>query len=210
MRAKEVPMGARNEINRREFLTASLAVLLGFAGLAEGSGCPSTENNPEGPFYIPGAPFRNRLAPDNQPGERLRIAGRVFAATGCEPLAGAVVDVWHASAAGFYYGLEATRPLKAEEFVLRGRIRTGEDGGYTFDTILPGNYRVTETWTRPRHIHYIVSHPSRRSLTTQLYFEGDPDNKTDPLLKPSLIIPLKRRPGAGTGYEGTFDIVLSA
>ena len=203
-------MEARNEINRREFLTATLAALLGMAGLAEGASCSSTENNPEGPFYIPGAPFRNRLAPENQPGERLRISGRVLAAPGCEPLSGAIVDVWHASAAGYYYGLEATRPLKAEEYLLRGRIRTGENGSYSFDTILPGNYRVTETWTRPRHIHYIVSHPNRRGLTTQLYFEGDPVNQADPMFKPSLTTPLKRRQGEGAGFEGTFDIVLSA
>jgi len=203
-------MKAGTGINRREFLAATLAALLGMAGLAEGAGCSSTENNPEGPFYIPGAPFRNLLAPENQPGERLRISGRVLAAPGCGPLAGAIVDVWHANAAGFYYGLEAVRPLKAEEFLLRGRIQTGENGSYTFDTILPGNYRVTETWTRPRHIHYIVSHPSRRSLTTQLYFEGEPGNKTDPMVKNSLIIPLKRRHGEKAGFEGTFDIALSA
>lgn len=203
-------MRRKIEVSRRYFLTATLAALLGMVGQAAGAGCPSTENNPEGPFYIPGAPFRSQLAPESQPGERLRISGRILAAPGCEPLAGAIVDVWHASAAGYYYGLEAARPLRPEEFLLRGRIRTGADGGYSFDTILPGNYRVTETWTRPRHIHYIVSHPSRRSLTTQLYFEGDPRNEADPLLKDSLIIPLKRRQGEGAGYEGTFDIVLPA
>ncbi|HXE96118.1 MAG TPA: hypothetical protein VN642_06925, partial [Dongiaceae bacterium] len=102
----------------------------------------------------------------------------------------------------------APRPLKLEEYQLRGRIRTGADGRYSFETILPGNYRVTETWVRPRHIHYIVSHPSRGSLTTQLYFEDDPYNKTDPMVKSPLIIPLKRE-GTG-GYEGQFDIVLAA
>ena len=101
--------------------------------------------------------------------------------------------------------------LKSDEYLLRGRIRAGADGRYSFDTILPGNYRVTETWLRPRHIHYTVSHPSRQSLTTQLYFEGDPQNSSDPMVKPALIIPLKRSQGkeAAAALEGTFDIVLT-
>lgn len=205
-------MNTENEVNRRQFLAIALVAALGMVRHANGAGCPTTEDNPSGPFYVPGAPFRSRLAPDNQPGERLHISGRVLAAPGCTPLAGAVVDVWHASAAGHYYGLEASRPLKPEEYLLRGRIRTGEDGRYSFDTILPGNYRVSENWVRPRHIHYTVSHPTRRSLTTQLYFEGDAHNRTDPMVKSSLIIPLKRLQGKGAdaGYEGIFDIVLAA
>jgi protocatechuate 3,4-dioxygenase beta subunit len=197
-------------INRRAFLAATLAGALTLAGPAWGAGdCPPTENNPEGPFYIPGAPFRSRLAPEGMAGEPLRIAGRVLSAADCKPLAGAVVDVWHAGTAGFYYGLEADRPLQPEEYLLRGRIRTGEDGRYAFDTILPGHYRVSENWVRPRHIHYIVSHPDRGRLITQLYFEGDPANTGDRLIKNSLIIPLKPRPGSGSaGQEGSFDILL--
>ena len=203
-------MNTENEVNRRQFLTLAVAATLGMARSASGAGCPVTEDNPPGPFYLPGAPFRSKLAPDNQPGERMVISGRILAGPGCAPLAGAVVDVWHANAAGFYYGLEASRPLKPEEYLLRGRIRTGEDGRYSFDTILPGKYRVNENWVRPRHIHYIVSHPTRRSLTTQLYFEGDPENLTDPMVKSPLIIPLKPRgKGGAAGYEGTFDIILA-
>ncbi|HXE96931.1 MAG TPA: hypothetical protein VN642_11025 [Dongiaceae bacterium] len=205
-------MSTENEVNRRQFLTLAVAAALGIVRPASGAGCPVTEDNPPGPFYLPGAPFRSKLAPDSQPGERLAISGRVLAEPGCSPLAGAVVDVWHASAAGFYYGLEASRPLKPEEYLLRGRIRTGEDGRYSFDTILPGKYQVNENWIRPRHIHYIVNHPTRQSLTTQLYFEGDPNNLTDPMVKSPLIIPLKRlqRKGAAAAYEGVFDIVLSS
>ena len=188
---------SENEVNRRQFLAAGLIAALGMVRQASGASCPATQDNPSGPFYIPGAPFQSRLAPGDLPGERLRISGRVIVAGSCEPLAGAVVDVWHASAGGYYYGLEAARPLKPEEFLLRGRIRTGADGRYAFDTILPGNYRVSETWLRPRHIHYTVSHPSRRSLTTQLYFEGDPRNADDPLVKSALIIPLRSRKGEG-------------
>ena len=204
-------MSEENEVSRRQFLAGSLIATLGvMVRPAFGASCAITEDNPSGPFYLAGAPFQSQLAPENLPGERLRISGRVLAAGSCEPLAGAVVDVWHASSGGYYYGLEATQPLQPEDYLLRGRIRTGADGRYAFDTILPGNYRVSETWVRPRHIHYIVSHPSRRSLTTQLYFEGDPQNARDSLVKSALIIPLRRQgEGAVAAFEGTFDIVLA-
>jgi catechol 1,2-dioxygenase len=200
---REKTMSREIEVNRRQFLAASLIAALGMVRHASGASCPTTQDNPSGPFYIPGAPFQSHLAPGNQPGERLRISGRVLAAGSCEPLA---------SAGGHYYGLEAARTLKPEEFLLRGRIRTGADGRYSFDTILPGNYRVSETWVRPRHIHYTVSHPSSRSLTTQLYFEGDPQNASDPMVKSALIIPLKRSQGerAAAAFEGIFDIVLAS
>jgi protocatechuate 3,4-dioxygenase beta subunit len=56
----------------------------------------------------------------------------------------------------------------------------------------------------------MVSHPSRRSLTTQLYFEGDPQNARDSLVKSALIIPLKRKgEGEVVAFEGIFDIVLA-
>lgn len=205
-------MSEENEVNRRQFLAGSLIAAFGImVRPAFAASCSATEDNPSGPFYLAGAPFRSQLAPDSLPGERLRITGRVLAAGSCAPLAGAIVDVWHASSGGYYYGLEASQPLKPEDYLLRGRIRTGADGRYAFATILPGNYRVSETWARPRHIHYLVSHPSRQSLTTQLYFEGDPQNASDTLVKSALIIPLKRSQGEGAAaaYEGTFDIVLA-
>lgn len=206
-------MSKENGFNRRQFLTAALLAACGIMlRPAFGASCPVTPDNPRGPFYLPDAPFQNRLAPENLPGERLRIAGRVLAAGSCTPLAGAVVDVWHASSGGHYYGMEVAPPLKPEAYLLRGRIRTGADGRYAFDTILPGNYRVTETSFRPRHIHYMISHPSCQSLTTQLYFEGDPLNASDPLVQSALIIPLQRRQekGAIAAFEGTFDIVLAS
>lgn len=206
-------MQTTNALSRRQFLAATLLAVLALARRSEGASCTLTEDNPAGPFYIPGAPFfTDRLAPEKLPGERLRIAGRVLGGPACTPLAGAVLDIWHANAKGFYSGLEASRPLKPEEYRLRGRIRTDAQGRYAFDTILPGNYRVDEDWVRPRHIHFIISHPGHASLTTQLYFEGDPANQTDALVKRSLIIPLKRSQGAGgaVSHEGTFDIVLAA
>jgi protocatechuate 3,4-dioxygenase beta subunit len=56
----------------------------------------------------------------------------------------------------------------------------------------------------------MVTAPSYKTLVTQLYFEGDPENARDQFIKPSLIIPLapvKLR--QGQFQLGTFDIVLA-
>jgi protocatechuate 3,4-dioxygenase beta subunit len=113
-------MNTEKKVNRRQFLAVSLMAAFGLVQPVAGASCPLTQENPSGPFYLPGAPFQNQLAPNNLPGERLRISGRVLAVSSCEPLDGAIVDVWHASSGGYYYGLEAT------------------------------HYRVSETWVRPR------------------------------------------------------------
>lgn len=89
-------------------------------------------------------------------------------------------------------------------------MRTDQQGRYQFDSIVPGRYPLFWPFTRPRHIHMIVTHPSCEPLTTQIYFEGDEYNQWDPWWKAALTIGLQTRTDA-TGRrrrEGVFDIVL--
>ncbi|MBI5444144.1 MAG: twin-arginine translocation pathway signal protein [Deltaproteobacteria bacterium] len=195
---------------RRHFLAAGLGALLLAAGRGLAGACAPTDENPQGPFYLPDMPLRPDLAPRDEPGERLAVTGRVLSAADCRPLAGAVVEVWHASAAGIYYGMEGVGGEDASR--LRGRIRSGTDGGYRFVTILPGRYSLSPRRFRPRHIHYLVSHAGHRTLVTQLYFAGDPDLAGDPFVRPSLVVPL-RKVGAdakrGRLLAASFDLVLA-
>ena len=46
---------------------------------------------------------------------------------------------------------------------------TDLNGLYGFETILAGNYG-----SRPKHIHYKITHPDGTILVSQLYIEGDP------------------------------------
>jgi hypothetical protein len=46
---------------------------------------------------------------------------------------------------------------------------------------------------RPSHIHYLIAAPGYKPLVTQLFFKGDPHNKTDDFIKESLIIELTQR-----------------
>ena len=149
------------------------------AGLAGG-----TVRTIEGPLYIAGAPVSKgeaRLDDGTDDGEVLFMEGQVRGVSG-EPIAGAVVDVWHANTMGNYSHFDPTQAA----FNLRRRIETDKDGGYRFRSIVPNGYACppgsqTEKLlqamgrhgNRPAHVHFFVSAPGYRKLTTQINIDGD-------------------------------------
>ena len=151
-------------------------------------GCVLTPSDQLGPYYIEGAPFRSRIAPEGSTGTPLVITGTVYLAGCGGGLGAAVVDVWQADAAGEY---DLT-----DGFNYRGRVSADESGRFSFETVIPAPYNP-----RPAHIHVRVSHPDAETLVTQLYFEvgGAPD--------PRLVLKLNDVEGK---KAGTFDFVLKA
>jgi len=125
--------------------------------------CKLTESDMLGPFYKEGAPFKQRLGEGVKEGERLIITGKVMD-NRCQPIKGAILDVWQANSTGEYDN---------EGFTLRGKVKTNNDGTYLIDTIIPNEYAAGDI-TRPGHVHLKVGAPNQPILTTQLYFEGDP------------------------------------
>lgn len=188
-------------LTRRRQLLWTLLLGAGAPRIVAAAACRPTESNSLGPFYRERAPFRDVLAAPSEPGEPLTITGRVLAADGCTPLRDAVVDAWHANARGEYYNVANDRDDEPEQYRLRGRVRTGEQGEYRFETVMPGSYSMGASM-RPRHVHFIASHPGARQLVTQMYFAGDPNLASDWLAKDSLVVDK-------TGDSVQFDIVLS-
>jgi catechol 1,2-dioxygenase len=164
-----------------------------------------TEANILGPYHREGAPFVTNLARPGQPGTPLRIRGRVLNTAG-QPLRGALLDVWHASDDGHYDNEDEEHTHVDAEFQYRGRMQSDASGVYAYETILPGAYLIEEGVSRPRHVHYRVSYPGYETLTTQLYFAGDPDLAHDEFALPSLVIGLEPD---SDGLAGVFDIVLA-
>lgn len=139
----------------------------------------------EGPLYVAGAPVcqgEARLDDGTQPGEVVLMRGQVRGADG-RPLAGATVEVWHANHLGNYSYFDPTQSA----FNLRRSIVTDSSGRYQFRSIMPLGYSVppggsTEQLLnllgrhghRPAHIHFFVSAPGHRKLTTQINIESDP------------------------------------
>lgn len=198
------------------------------ADRAEGdhAGTPRTI---EGPLYVPGAPLsagHARLDDVQDAGETLVMHGRVVDKAG-GPIAGAVVDVWHANRAGAYSTFDPSQP----PYNNRRRIETDAQGRYAFRSILPSGYAVPSGGSterllaaigrhgrRPAHIHFFVSAPGHRHLTTQINIDGDPDLHDDfaYATREGLIPAVTRRTGAsveGLGVDGphaeiAFDFVL--
>lgn len=174
--------------------------------------CQPTTNAISGPLYRRGAPWRSRLCPVGERGEPLSITGTITASPDCRPIANATLDIWQTNARGLYSNvLGRDDPSEPGAFNLRGRTRTDDEGRYHFESIVPGRYPLFWPLTRPRHIHLIVSHSRHESLTTQIYFEGDKYNRSDPWWDASLTIPLERRideESGRAGYHGVFDVVL--
>ncbi len=142
----------------------------------------------EGPLYITDAPLEKgeaRLDQDPEEGEVLFVEGQVRDTDG-KPVAGAVVDVWHANTKGFYSFFDPT-PTPQSPYNLRRRIETDADGRYRFRTIMPSGYgcppdgptqqlldRLGRHGKRPAHVHFFVEAPGFRKLTTQINISDDP------------------------------------
>jgi protocatechuate 3,4-dioxygenase beta subunit len=135
-----------------------------------------------GPYGIEDVPMRANII-DGQAGTPLVLNLRVIDSLSCQPLAGAVVSIWHANASGLYSGVQNLMltadgqstgekvDLSGQTF-LRGLQKTNRDGQVTFSTIYPGWY-----FPRPTHLHVTVFPPNYGELaTTQLYF---PDKVCD-------------------------------
>ncbi|WP_084734580.1 dioxygenase [Actinophytocola xinjiangensis] len=185
-----------------------------------GAGPGASAGAVEGPFHVPDAPllYSPCALPqqDDEPGERLRLTGRVRSADG-GPLPGAVLDTWQADMAGGYSHFVPALP----EHNLRARVVADDEGRYDIATVVPGAYQVPSAgpsgrlfallgmhaW-RPAHVHFKISAPGHRTLTTQLYFAGDPwlDSDVAGGVKDELV--LRPAPGEHT-LEAGHDFVLA-
>ena len=158
--------------------------------------CAATADNIEGPFYKPGAPHRAVLATERDDGERMILGGTVRT-TSCEPIANAVLDVWHADSRGGYDN---------DGWGMRGRMKTDALGRWQLKSIVPGRYLNGRRY-RPTHVHVKLRAPGHHELTTQLYFAGDPYNEGDDFIVSTLIMQHAKQGGA---RRASFDFVLGA
>lgn len=194
-----------------------------FAALCRGK----TPEQTEGPFY----PVEDQLDKDSDltfvngrfgkaKGQVIYIGGTVRDEN-CQPVAGAVVEIWQACATGRYNHPSDTNPAELDpNFQYWGQATTDEYGNYLFKTILPGAYQASEDWVRPPHIHFKVHKLGFHELTSQLYFSEFADlNSKDLILKglrPSerekVIVQLRESaPDRESGSQSSeFDIVISA
>jgi len=136
-------------------------------------------------------------------GGRITLSGRVFDTEG-KPLAGTLVEIWQANAAGRYRHVRDRWPAELDpNFSGAGRVVTDAAGGYSFTTIKPGPYpwgNHYNAW-RPAHIHFsLLGLAFAQRLVTQMYFPGDPLLGLDPVFNSV------RDPGARERMISQFSI----
>lgn len=177
----------------------------------------ATESSVLGPFYVEGAP-EVQLGTDLAvvEGDRVRVHGKIVDLKG-NPIQGATLDVWQTAPNGLYHVQDKDQP----EYHLCGKLRSDNDGNYSFLTLDPVSYSIPTDGPvgkylremgrhpfRPAHIHFIVSAPGYKSVVTQLFTEGDQYLDSDAVfgVKPSLVVPFVK--SADGGKEVHYDFVL--
>ena len=147
------------------------------------------------------------------------VTGRVVTSSGA-PIKGAIVDVWHSAPNGLYEQQDESQP----EMNFRGRFETDAEGRYAFYALRPVPYPIPDDGPagqllnmldrhpyRPGHIHFIVSAPGYRALTTQLYDDRDEYIAKDAVfaVKDDLVVTFVPREGdAQARWSLEYDFVL--
>jgi protocatechuate 3,4-dioxygenase beta subunit len=134
----------------------------------------------EGPYFVDDQLNRSDIRTDpttraEREGVRLDLAFQLLrmGPAGCQPLPGAMVDVWQCDAVGVYSDVRDTAgrfDTRGQKF-LRGYQVTDAAGVARFVTIFPGWYQG-----RPVHIHLKVRTPAAGGapayeFTSQVYFD---------------------------------------
>ena len=118
-------------------------------------------------------------------GERIIVTGHVLDENG-NGVPGTVLEIWQANSAGRYaHWRETSFPAPMDpNFIGVGQCMTDDEGEYRFVTIRPGAYpwgNHPNGW-RPAHIHLsVLGTALGQRLVTQMYFEGDPLLRLDPI-----------------------------
>jgi hydroxyquinol 1,2-dioxygenase len=215
--------GHKCDQERQEFIL--LSDVLGISMLVETINnrktAGATESTVLGPFHMVTSP-RRALGDTIDlvgTGPQCVLEGRVRSADGT-PLPGAELDVWQANDQGFY---DVQQPDVQPPGNGRGLFTADQDGAYWFRTIVPTHYPIPTDGPvgtlleatkrhpyRPAHVHFIVTAPGYRPLTTHIFVAGSPYIESDAVfaVKKSLITEFGPAEGPNQPARAHFDIVL--
>lgn len=124
---------------------------------------------------------------ENEP--KIKITGTVFKKDMKTPAENVILYMYHTNRKGIYETKDGEKGWARRHGYIRGWIKTGKDGKYTFYTFRPAAYPGR---TEPEHIHITVKEPGKNEYYIDDYFFED-----DPLLTKSKIDKLNERGGSG-------------
>jgi catechol 1,2-dioxygenase len=148
------------------------------------NGATETSQSLLGPFWRLNAPQvanGGTIVRSATPGSPLVVTARVVDRSG-QAIAGAEIDIWHASPAGFY---ENQDPDQAD-MNLRGKFTSDSDGRFWFRTVKMVGYPIPTDGVvgrllaaqdrhpyRPAHLHALIVKPGFKVLISQVYDPAD-------------------------------------
>jgi catechol 1,2-dioxygenase len=143
-----------------------------------------------GPFWrlhSPRVENGGSIVRSDTPGAPLFVSARVVDGSG-RPIAGAEVDVWHASPVGLYENQDSEQA----DMNLRGKFTTDADGRFWFRSVMMIGYPIPTDGVvgrllrsqgrhpyRPAHLHALIFKPGFKVLISQVYDPADPHIDTD-------------------------------
>jgi catechol 1,2-dioxygenase len=153
-------------------------------------GNAETDQSLLGPFWrlhSPRVENGGSIVRSATPGPALFVNAKVVDGEG-QPVAGAEVDVWHASPVGLY---ENQDPEQAD-MNLRGKFLTDADGRFAFRSVMMVGYPIPTDGVvgrllkvqnrhpyRPAHLHALIHKPGFKVLISQVYDPADPNIESD-------------------------------
>lgn len=143
-----------------------------------------------GPFWRLNSPVVDNggsIVRSDTPGPALFVRGTVVDSDD-QPIAGAEVDVWHASPVGLY---ENQDPEQAD-MNLRGKFTTDGEGRFAFRSVMMIGYPIPTDGVvgrllsaqqrhpfRPAHLHALIVKDGFKVLISQIYDPRDPHIDSD-------------------------------
>ena len=201
----------------RPIIILSLTLLL--------SSCANSQNRNESNVRLVGGPCEGCEAifeygnkklssidtlPDfNDKGPKIRVTGTIYQNDGKTPAEGVILYIYHTDQNGIYATKGGETGWGKRHGYIRGWVKTGKDGRYTFYTLKPGTYPSRSS---PAHIHPMILEPNGKYYWLGSYhFEGDP-LLTDKEISPesprggnSGLLSLRKE---GNLWVGERDIIL--
>lgn len=120
---------------------------------------------------------------------KLKVTGIVYHKDGKTPAENIILYIYHTNREGIYETLGNEQGWARRHGYIRGWVKTGKDGQYTFYTFRPASYPDR---SEPEHIHITVKEPSKNEYYIDSYVFDD-----DPLLTKSKRNNLSNRGGSG-------------
>lgn len=120
---------------------------------------------------------------------KLKITGTIYEMDGKTPAAGVILYIYHTNRNGIYETKGNETGWARRHGHIRGWIKTGPDGKYTFYTFRPAAYPGRNA---PEHIHPTIKEPGKKEYYIDEYVFDD-----DPLLTPEKKRGLPNRGGSG-------------